>query len=426
MPDTHGKPTGLKSFRYGLLLAASLIALSGCVSAVTSDMRADADDSPPLATEENPATAEVPAAQPEAGIASAAASGPTDPAAEATGADMADVVMQPTQLNAGASSIYSSGGSVPAYRAESVRTNAAVNSLYSSGATAETGRLPVDDMPRTDAGASPPYTTESDEQSAILPEQVPVPTSVRTALIDEKGSRNAAEYALQANAETAVKAMAGETAGTKPAESGKPKTLASLFTRKQPLAEPSPDAATPRQPRQVLNRDSAAATRRASLGFSNTNLPGVSVSSLPSDSSHSEAEEAAENHGQPEFKEVASLAGLARLAPNGLWLQTENVKTGCFKPELLNVLKTVENHYGKPIIVTSGLRGVKRNRAKQSLHTRCEAADIQIAGVDKWELANYLRSLPGRGGVGTYCHTESVHIDIGPERDWNWNCRRKK
>ena len=124
--------------------------------------------------------------------------------------------------------------------------------------------------------------------------------------------------------------------------------------------------------------------------------------------------------------EVASLAGLARLSPNGLWLQTEKVNTGCFKPELLTVLKTVERHYGKPVIVTSGVRPIKRNRAKQSLHTRCEAADIQIAGVSRWELAQYLRSMPGRGGVGTYCHTESVHIDIGPERDWNWRCRGRR
>ena len=119
-------------------------------------------------------------------------------------------------------------------------------------------------------------------------------------------------------------------------------------------------------------------------------------------------------------------ARVARLAPNGLWLQTEKVKTGCFKPELLEVLKTVEKHYDKPIIVTSGRRDIKVNRARQSLHTRCEAADIQIAGVSKWELAEYLRTMPGRGGVGTYCHTESVHIDIGPARDWNWRCRRRK
>jgi uncharacterized protein YcbK (DUF882 family) len=56
----------------------------------------------------------------------------------------------------------------------------------------------------------------------------------------------------------------------------------------------------------------------------------------------------------------------------------------------------------------------------------CAAADIQVEGVTKWELATYLRSMPGRGGVGTYCYTKSVHVDIGPERDWNWRCRRKR
>jgi len=128
--------------------------------------------------------------------------------------------------------------------------------------------------------------------------------------------------------------------------------------------------------------------------------------------------------------ELASAAGLARLAPNGLHLQTEKVEVGCFKPELVRVLKTVERHYGRPLVVTSGYRSPKHNRraggASGSRHTSCEAADIQIEGVSKWQLAKYLRSMPGRGGVGTYCHTESVHIDIGNTRDWNWRCRRRK
>ncbi|TIL49575.1 MAG: DUF882 domain-containing protein, partial [Mesorhizobium sp.] len=54
------------------------------------------------------------------------------------------------------------------------------------------------------------------------------------------------------------------------------------------------------------------------------------------------------------------------------------------------------------------------------------AADIQVPGVSKAQLASYIRTMPGRGGVGTYCHTESVHIDVGPERDWNWRCRRRR
>ena len=128
--------------------------------------------------------------------------------------------------------------------------------------------------------------------------------------------------------------------------------------------------------------------------------------------------------------QVASAAGLARLAPNGLLKQTDHVDVACLKPSLVRVLKTVERHYGRKMIVTSGYRSPAHNRrargAKNSLHMYCAAADIQVPGVSKWELAAYFRSMPGRGGVGTYCHTKSVHIDVGPERDWNWRCRRRK
>lgn len=127
--------------------------------------------------------------------------------------------------------------------------------------------------------------------------------------------------------------------------------------------------------------------------------------------------------------QVASAAGMARLAPNGLLKQNESVDVACLKPSLVRVLKTIEGHFGRKMVVTSGYRDPSRNRrangAKNSLHMYCAAADIQVPGVSKWELANYVRSMPGRGGVGTYCHTESVHIDVGPERDWNWRCRRR-
>ncbi|MEL6920555.1 MAG: D-Ala-D-Ala carboxypeptidase family metallohydrolase, partial [Pseudomonadota bacterium] len=126
--------------------------------------------------------------------------------------------------------------------------------------------------------------------------------------------------------------------------------------------------------------------------------------------------------------QVASAAGLARLAPNGLRKQHSGVDVKCLKPALVRVLKQAERKFGKPVVVTSGYRSPRRNAnargAKNSLHMYCAAADVQIAGVSKWELAAYLRSMPGRGGVGTYCHTKSVHVDIGPKRDWNWRCRR--
>lgn len=123
--------------------------------------------------------------------------------------------------------------------------------------------------------------------------------------------------------------------------------------------------------------------------------------------------------------QMASAAGLARLAPNGLLKQRETVDTACLKPKLVRMLKQVERHFGKRLIVTSGYRSPAYNKrvrgAEKSQHMYCAAADVQLPGVNKWELAKYVRSMPGRGGVGTYCH-QSIHIDIGPERDWNWKC----
>ena len=128
--------------------------------------------------------------------------------------------------------------------------------------------------------------------------------------------------------------------------------------------------------------------------------------------------------------QVASAAGLARLAPNGLLKQTESVDVACLKPSLLRVLKLAEARFGKKMMVTSGYRNPQRNRAargaKNSMHMYCAAADVQMPGVSKFELASFFRTMPGRGGVGTYCHTNSVHVDVGPERDWNWRCRGRR
>jgi uncharacterized protein YcbK (DUF882 family) len=127
--------------------------------------------------------------------------------------------------------------------------------------------------------------------------------------------------------------------------------------------------------------------------------------------------------------QVAYAPGLARLAPNGLMKQHDDVDVSCLRPSLVRVLKSIESRFGQKVVITSGFRSAERNRrargARNSLHIACAAADIQVAGVSKWTLAEYVRSMPGRGGVGTYCHTESVHVDVGPERDWNWRCRRR-
>ncbi|RST86515.1 DUF882 domain-containing protein [Aquibium carbonis] len=220
--------------------------------------------------------------------------------------------------------------------------------------------------------------------------------------------------------------------------------LTSLFGSKPAVA------ATPRPVLDLADKPSAAAApdksdkagkplvKLASTGgkagdtrpvFSGEALPGVRQGSLFEITRKSGLDDDSDidlHEDEPSYR-VASAAGLARLAPNGLLKQTDGVDVGCLKPSLVRMLKNVERHFGKKMIVTSGYRDPERNRAvrgaRNSMHMYCAAADVQVPGVDKHRLAAYVRALPGRGGVGTYCHTASVHIDIGPERDWNWRCR---
>ena len=127
---------------------------------------------------------------------------------------------------------------------------------------------------------------------------------------------------------------------------------------------------------------------------------------------------------------VAAAATLGRIGGNGLHVQHRGVQVNCLPRRLVATIKRAEKHFGRSAVVTSGFRSRTHNRrvggAKNSMHTRCLAADVQMRGVTKWQLATYFRSQPGRGGVGTYCHTASVHVDVGPQRDWNWRCRRRK
>lgn len=128
--------------------------------------------------------------------------------------------------------------------------------------------------------------------------------------------------------------------------------------------------------------------------------------------------------------QVASLTGMARLAPNGLMVQRPGVETGCFEPKLVGILRAVEARFNTKVVVTSGYRSPSYNKrvngARRSMHMGCKAADVQVPGANKLDVANFVRSLPGRGGVGTYCHTTAIHVDIGRERDWNWACRRRR
>lgn len=244
------------------------------------------------------------------------------------------------------------------------------------------------------------------------------------------------------------------TAGTMPTAPIEPKKksfLSSFFGSTPAKADPAPAAAAAQHEAKAKpvitlpdpneeKRKKEAAVRFASLGAEDDGidgngdfaLPGVRKtnlfeikrkSGLDDDSDIDVYEDEGGSY------DVASAAGMARLAPNGLLKQRESVDTACLKPNLVRMLKQIERHFGKRMIVTSGYRSPSYNKkvsgAKKSQHMYCAAVDVQIPGVDKWELARYARSMPGRGGVGTYCH-RSVHIDIGPERDWNWKCGGRK
>jgi uncharacterized protein YcbK (DUF882 family) len=192
-------------------------------------------------------------------------------------------------------------------------------------------------------------------------------------------------------------------------------------------------AQTKAEPKVQLASISPSESTGSVRNDSGSSLPGVRTTALfeiTRKSGINDDSDVDVHEGEDSPVRVASAAGMARLAPNGLLKQTAEVDTACLKPSLVRVLKSVEQHYGKKAVITSGYRDPSRNQrargARNSLHMYCAAADVKIDGVDKWELAAYVRSMPGRGGVGTYCHTDAVHIDVGPERDWNWRCSRRK
>ncbi|MEZ5800971.1 MAG: D-Ala-D-Ala carboxypeptidase family metallohydrolase [Nitratireductor sp.] len=222
---------------------------------------------------------------------------------------------------------------------------------------------------------------------------------------------------VQPSAQAPLMAPAPVAAAVVSAPPAKPKSLfEALFAKRQ---------AAPQQPKtQVASLSPSAPVTASATAGSATALPGVKDNN--SLFGTADDEEGEDSGGV----QLASAGAMSRMSPLGIVTQTDHVQVGCFKPELIALLGTVERHYGRKPIVTSGYRNPSENRraggARKSMHMLCKAADIQVEGVSKWDLAKYLRTIDGRGGVGTYCRTNSVHIDTGDVRDWHYPCRRKK
>lgn len=92
--------------------------------------------------------------------------------------------------------------------------------------------------------------------------------------------------------------------------------------------------------------------------------------------------------------------------------------------ELVNVVTDVREHFGKPVVITSGHRCSSYNQrvggAKASKHVLGIAADIKVTGVSPSVVANYLEDkYHNKYGIGRY--NSFTHIDVRDNKSRWWN-----
>ena len=84
-------------------------------------------------------------------------------------------------------------------------------------------------------------------------------------------------------------------------------------------------------------------------------------------------------------------------------------------PILPEYLQKARDHFGKPLIITSGYRttahNIKVGGVSNSQHVFGNAADVYIPGVSVWDLYNYFCKIAGDScGIGIY--DTFVHFDV--------------
>lgn len=89
---------------------------------------------------------------------------------------------------------------------------------------------------------------------------------------------------------------------------------------------------------------------------------------------------------------------------------------------LVKILDMIREHFGKPIIITSGVRCVNYNKrvggVTNSFHVKNKAADFYVQGVNVYTVLSYCQTLVNQR-ILNYTYTNNtnmkgaVHIDIG-------------
>lgn len=289
-----------------------------------------------------------------------------------------------------------------------------------AGAASSEGILVAEQQSEADHGApEEELIVDAAQDTPDISEAPAIPIPAEPAPRSTSGARDLGDKAIAAYASGGV--TGSDQGGSLDGRETDRSLFSSLFARAK-ARPPIGNADKGKSRRVVLERPGTPSTNGDSA------LPGVDPSSLFEIGQRASADSDIIDEINGSYQ-VASLTGLARVAPNGLRVQRESVKTDCFPAKLVGTLRAIERRFGKKVVVTSGYRSPKYNRrvngARRSQHMGCKAADIIVPEVDRFAVAAFVRALPGRGGVGTYCHTAAIHVDVGPKRDWNWRCRRK-
>lgn len=91
------------------------------------------------------------------------------------------------------------------------------------------------------------------------------------------------------------------------------------------------------------------------------------------------------------------------------------------QPRFLEMLQSLRNKYGKPMVITSGYRSpdhsIERRKDEPGTHAHGIAADIYCTGPDKYRMVKLAFEM-GFSGVGV--DSRFVHLDVSKERKAVW------